>query len=107
MAGAACKVIINGGIAALTHSLERILIEPELNGGKIDDKERRRMIQSLADLDQTVYAGGTVGMCLQEMMVRLEELGVLSADVWKIYTPPADQPDNLDTDRPTQQGFQG
>lgn len=85
MAGPACKVIINGGFQALSKSLERILTERELNGGLVEDGERREMIQLLADIDAVAMHGGTVRVSLVDLMVRLEEIGVLSADVWKIY----------------------
>lgn len=85
MAGAACKVLENNGIRALSVSLERILIEPELNGGLIYDKERKEMLQQMADIDRVAYHGGTVEVSYVDIMVRLEGMGVLSPDIWNIY----------------------
>lgn len=85
MAGPACKVIINSGLHAVSKALERILSEPLLHGGKIEDRERRTMIQQLADIDAVAYHGGTVSVSLVDIMARLESLGVLSGDVWNIY----------------------
>lgn len=85
MAGPACKAIINSGLAALTKALERVLTDPNLNGGKIEEAERRAMIQQMADIDRVVMHGGTVEMSLVDIMRRLEAIGVLSADVWEIY----------------------
>ena len=91
MARAACKVIINSGLLAIATSLERILTEPNLNGGKIPDDVRYRLLQNLADLDATHYwgaskfSGTNTGTSLRDIMKELEALGVLSPDVWKIY----------------------
>lgn len=85
MAGAACKVLANNGVRALTVSLERILTEAELNGGLIEDGERRKLIQAMADIDAVIMHGGTVEMSLVDIMRRLEEIGVLSPDVWSVY----------------------
>ena len=90
MARAACKVIINNGFLAIATSLERILTEPNLNGGKIPDDVRYRLLQNLADLDTTHYWGvakfaGSTGTSLRDIMKELETLGVLSPDIWKIY----------------------
>lgn len=85
MAGAACKVLENNGVRALTVSLERILTEPNLHGGKIEDRERRAMIQQLADIDAIAYHGGTVKISLVDIMIRLQELEILSPDIWTVY----------------------
>lgn len=85
MAGPACKALENNGIRGLTVSLERILTESILNGDKIEDKERRDMIQQMADIDRIAYHGGVVKVSYVDIMIRLEEIGVLSPDVWKIY----------------------
>lgn len=89
MAGPACKVIINNGFRALSLSLERILTEPLLNGGKIPEEERYAMIQQLADLDISTYSGGGNKACLVDLMTRLEKFDVLTPDVWMIYAKAA------------------
>lgn len=88
MARTACKIIINNGLQALSLSIERILIEPQINGGRIPDKDRYEMIQQLADIDTVAMSGGAVDVCLQDIMLRLEGFGVLSSDVWLIYAKP-------------------
>lgn len=90
MAGAACKVVINQGLIALSNSLETILTNPDLSGGLIPESARREMLQNMADLDIATYTGSKsrAATNLQEIMKRLEEVGVLSADVWKIYAAP-------------------
>lgn len=87
MAGPACKIIENMGTRGLTISLERILTESELNMGRIREPDRLEMIQQMADIDAVVYRGGEVKVCLRDIMVRLEKLGVLSPEIWAIYTP--------------------
>lgn len=91
MAGAACKIIIDNGFRALTESLERILIDPAVNGGRIPERERRDLIDELARIDTAAYNGEAARMTLQDVMIRLEALEVLSPDVWKIYTPPRER----------------
>lgn len=85
MAGVACKIIINNGYRALTTSLEQILITLPL-GSKLSPGERRELIQMLADSDTAAYTGESLPEGgLKEIMFRLEKLGILSDDVWKIY----------------------
>lgn len=87
MGGPACKVVINGGIGALSQSLERILTDPNLNGGKIPEEMRLRLIQDFADLDNCTYDGkGRGSACsLIGIMEELESVGVLTSDVWRVY----------------------
>lgn len=85
MAKAACKIIINNGYRALSLSLEQILINLPL-GDKLSPETRYELIQMLADIDTSSYSGGAVpGGGLKQIMERLQELGILSDDVWKIY----------------------
>lgn len=87
MAGAACKVIINNGVRALTTSLEQILITMPLDG-LLSEKDRKEMIQELADVDIASYSGGSgvaPSASLISIMERLQSLGILSDDVWQIY----------------------
>lgn len=85
MAREACKIIINNGYRALSLSLEQILITLPL-GNKLSSEERYKLIQILADNDTAAYSGElSPGGGLKQVMLRLQELGILSDDVWKIY----------------------
>lgn len=90
MAGAACKVVINQGMIAMTRAVERILINPAVHGDRIPDKERLELIQRLADCDIAVYSGGTLPEGgVAGILVELEEKWkVVTPEVWEIYRKP-------------------
>lgn len=89
MAGAACKVVINNGIKALTESLERILIDPNVHQDRLPEDVRLDLIQRMADVDLSTYSG-----CLMPpggltgVMVELERHGLVTAEVWEVYARP-------------------
>lgn len=90
MAGAACKVIINGGLSALMSGLERILTNPDLHGGRLSQDECREMLDRMANLDTRHYSGSfdvtAANDSLRDIMCDLQRKEVLSDDVWLIYT---------------------
>lgn len=90
MAGAACKVVINHGLAAATVAVERILIDPNVHGGRVPEKERGELIQRLADCDLALYSGGKMPAGgVAGIMVELEEKwGVLSPEIWEVFKRP-------------------
>lgn len=97
MSGPVCKVIINDMTRALSQSLEKILIDPSINGGKIPEADRLAMIQDLANIDLCAFAGAdsiTVGVnppsTMLEMVARLDSYGLISPDVWVILPAPTD-----------------
>lgn len=87
MAGAACKIIINNGYAAASRALEKILMHPLVRGPMIDVEHADRLIQRMADIDQAAFTGGKVpDGGLRGIMIELEEKGVLTEEVWTIYS---------------------
>lgn len=91
MAGGACKLLINGGIGALTKGLEIILTNPAINMGKIPDRERKEMIQRLADCDIAAYTGGEMPKGgVSGIALELQRYDLLSDDIWEIYARPID-----------------
>lgn len=91
MAGAACKVIINQLMAGLAGSIERILIDPNVNMGLIPEADRKRLIQDLANIDIQSYNGGiSPGTSLSSILIELESHGLISPDVWAVLRRPAE-----------------
>lgn len=89
MAGAACKVIINGGVKALTDSIERILIDPNVHQNRMSDAVREKLIQQLADNDLAAYRGScAVTGGLVEILLELERLRLVTEEVWEVYKRP-------------------
>lgn len=85
MAGAACKVIINNGLHALTTSLEQILTT--LPQTQLPEEARKDLIQELADVDICSYNGDGAMPSggLRGIMLKLQDLGILSDDIWEVY----------------------
>lgn len=88
MAGAACKVIINQLMAGLAGSIEKILIDPNVNMGLIPEIDRKRLIQDLANIDIQSYDGTSSGVSLVGILVELESYGLISPDVWTVLRRP-------------------
>lgn len=91
MAGAACKVIINMFIRALTNALEVILTNPSIHLGKIPDAARLKLIQRLADVDLSVYEGDTDLMPeggLTGIIFELQRYGLVTDEVWQVLHRP-------------------
>lgn len=88
MAGAACKVIINQLMAGLAGSIEKILIDPNVNMGLIPETHRKRLIQDLANIDIQSYDGTSSGVSLVGILVELESYGLISPDVWAVLRRP-------------------
>jgi len=101
MAGAACKVIINNGLRALTTSLEQILVEMPLSN-KMDENTRQTMIQDLADVDIASLTGNS-SCGLIDIMERLQSLGILSDDVWRVYAHSAPPLGEVSIKKPKEQ----
>lgn len=86
MARNVCKIIINNGLIALARSLEKILIDPDVNMGKIPEAKRGELIQRMADIDIAAFTGENMPKGgLRGVMMELADLGLVSDDVWKIY----------------------
>lgn len=86
---AACKVVIDEGLIAFSRSIERILIDPTINAGKIPNEPRLELIHRLGECAIAGYCGdempkGGVG----GVAIALEHYGLLSPDVWKVYVRP-------------------
>ena len=89
MAGAACKVVIDQGLAALISAIERILLDPDVHGGRIPEQDRLDLIQRLADCDLAIYSGGPVPAGgVAGILMDLEKWGVVTPEVWEIYRKP-------------------
>lgn len=91
MAGAACKVIINMLLRALIQSVETILLNANINQGKIPEPTRLALVQRLADIDLATYTGdfmpsGGVRGIVREM----QKYDLVTDEVWSILN-------NLDT----------
>lgn len=85
MAGAACKVIINMLLRALIQAVESILLNANINQGKIPEPIRLSLVQRLADIDLATYTGdfmpsGGVRGIVREM----EKYGLVTDEVWQI-----------------------
>lgn len=91
MAGAACKVIINQLLAALSEAIEEILLNPSIYQPKLSEDVRDDLIQRHADCDLALYGakemplGGLMGI-----MEVLDKHGLISADVWMILRKPGE-----------------
>lgn len=88
-----CKIILNGGVWGLSDSIRQVLTYPDLNLGAIPDKIRLGLIDKLAKIDVAAYGGGQVPVYgLGGIMVQLEDYGLISPDVWKVFVRPTIDP---------------
>lgn len=86
MSRQACKIIINGGLRALSEALEEILTNPNINGGKIPDGIRYDLIDRQARCDIALMHGGEMPEGgLVGIAKELENCGVLSPDIWSVF----------------------
>ena len=93
MSRTVCKIIIDEGVWGLSESLRQTLTDPDLNLGLIPEKIRFGLLDKLSKIDVAVYAGGRVpayGLC--GIMVQLEDYGLISNDVWKVFARPVIDP---------------
>jgi hypothetical protein len=89
MSGPACKIILNGGVWGLSDSIRQILTNPDINMGSIPDKVRKGLLDKLAKIDVAAMVGGEVPVYgLGGIMVQLEDYGLISPDVWKVFVRP-------------------
>jgi hypothetical protein len=91
MAKAACKVIINGTLAALVRSIETVLTVPSIHQDRIPQEERIALIQRLADVDLASYTGDRALLPaggVAAILVDLERYGLVSDEVWIILRRP-------------------
>lgn len=89
MSRTVCKIIIDNGVWGLSESLRQTLTDPDLNLGLIPDKIRFGLLDKLAKIDAVVYCGGEVPVYgLGGIMVQLEDYGLISPDVWKVFVRP-------------------
>ena len=90
MAGAACKVIINNLTAAVSNSLEIVLIDSEVRD-LITPAKADALLQEMVDLDLQHFDGrpAPARRGLQCIVKELVELGIFTAEVWEILRPPA------------------
>lgn len=99
MAGARCKIIIDGGRTTLANALEKILVEELAIRREIMSDDTPiygvsrgsilKMIQTLADIDISAMHGTPMptGGLLGVVCV-LESWGWFDADVWKVLPKP-------------------
>lgn len=98
MAGPACKVIINNQTHGLSAALETILTNSDIYGvcQKLTDTKRLELLQRLADIDLAAYSGNPMEWSgnpmpaggLAGIVVELEEVGLVTAEVWEILRKP-------------------
>ena len=89
MAGGACKIIINNGMAALSKSIETILTNPDIHTNRLDEDKRYELIQRQADCDLALYKGHSMpDGGLGGILLELESLGIVTDEVWQIYAKP-------------------
>jgi len=89
MAGAACKIIINMMLAAITKGLEQVLMSPLVRDEMLSAEKCGVLIQRLADIDLAVYGGGRMPAGgLAAVLLELEREGVLTEEVWEILRKP-------------------
>lgn len=93
MSGPACKIILNGGVWGLSDSIRQILTDPDINMGCIPEKIRKGLLDKLAKIDVAAMVGGEVPVYgLGGILVQLEDYGLVSPDVWKVFVrPPIDR----------------
>lgn len=89
VAGAACKVIINNGLRAVSESLETVLMSPLVRGPMISEEKCGDYIQRLADIDIAAYSGKDLPHGgLAGIMLDLEAEGVFTAEIWQVFHKP-------------------
>jgi hypothetical protein len=92
MAGAACKVIINMGVKALTEAVERILIDPNVHQNRLPETIRMELIQRLADNDIIAYKGDSEpsinSLGVSGIVIELQRYGLVTDEVWQVYNLP-------------------
>jgi hypothetical protein len=92
MAKAACKVIINNGLKAISTSLETILLHPLVRDKMLAAEKCDELIQCMADIDIATYQGrpiphgGLIGI-----MKQLESAGVFTAEIWEVFAKPEEK----------------
>lgn len=96
MSRTVCKIIIDNGVWGLSESLRQALTDSELYGvaePEIPEKIRLGLIDKLAKIDVAAYGGGQVPVYgLGGIMVQLEDYGLISPDVWKVFVRPIIDP---------------
>ncbi len=96
MSRTVCKIIIDNGVWGLSESLRQTFTDPDLysiqvpNYPLMSDRVRIGMLDKLAKIDLAAYTGGEVPVYgLGGIMVQLEDYGLISPDVWKVFVRPA------------------
>lgn len=91
MAGAACKTIIDMIMRALINAIEVILLNPNINQGKIPEPKRLELIQRLADVDLSMYEGNTDLLPeggLTGILFEFQRYGLVTEEIWEILRKP-------------------
>lgn len=92
MAGSACKIIINNLTAAVSASLETVLVDPQVRE-LITPEKADALLQELVDMDLHHFAGSPAPSSsqrgLQGIVAELVECGVFTEEVWAILRPAA------------------
>lgn len=87
MAGAACKVIINMSLRALIQAVETILLNPQINQGKIPENDRLMLVQRLADIDLATYTGDFMPSGgVRGIVMEMQKHGLVTDEVWMILS---------------------
>lgn len=99
MSRTVCKIIINGGVLGLSESLRQALTDPDLYAIEVPNfpplpyKIRIGLLDRLAKIDIAAYTGSKVPEYgLGGIMVQLEDYGLISPDVWKVFVRPTIDP---------------
>lgn len=95
MAHAACKIIIDNGVRALSSSLEQVLMHPLVRGPMISAEKCDDLIQVLADVDLASYLGKEVGRSSMGMVGVLNVLyqeRVITDEVYSLLRHPDNPP---------------
>lgn len=92
MGGVVCKAVIDQGVWGLSESLRQALTNPNMYcmaSPSIPEKIRSGLIDKLTKIDLAAMTGGKVPPYgLGGIMVQLEDYGLISPDVWKVFVRP-------------------
>lgn len=92
MSRTVCKIIIDNGVWGLSESLRQTLTDPNLYGisdPAMPERVRFGLLDKLTKIDTAAYTGGEVPVYgLGGILVQLEDYGLVSPDVWKVFVRP-------------------
>jgi hypothetical protein len=93
MAGAACKVVINQGVRALSEALEEILSNPTILAGRLSQEDAEGLLDRLVRLDLACVDGQQQpDDSLLDILAVLVGKGIVTDEVWRLYANPESVP---------------